>query len=1355
MPWEDDSQGVGQERRRKRVEAAVAEWARQLIDLTGRNQLLYYRTLKRGTLELTRAEAPALNALLAGKAVKISQLFPPTESDPDRLDQALRRARAVHSKGRAWFEERGIDTLFVAVGMATWSTSTSSATPQAPVLLRSVTFESKGSAAVEFEVRLDGEWAINETLLHLLETEFDVRPDVAEIASMLQDVDSALDPSVVFQWLVQSSRTIPGFEVLDRVVAGTFAYTKLPMVKDLQSNVEALIDHELISAIAGDPAARAAVKDLGLKETDPSLPDRTPPAAEYLILDADASQNAAINAVLAGEPIIIQGPPGTGKSQTIANLIAAAAARGQRVLFVAEKRAAIEAVTKRLDAEGLGDLVMDLHGGVPSKRQFAADLSLTLETNSRIPEQSDLDLEHSLSSARDALSTHAAALHEAHDRWQLSLYEVQSRLLGLGASRDTGVRFSTAVLAGLDAETARGVRHQILEWSQLSEPLFTRKSPWTGAAVQTQEDVERAHAVLGELASESIPHARAELDSILAATYLPAPQSIADWRRILSLLRRLSETSSRASMQLFDHDLDQLVDNLRPSERGFARRAAASLFNSRYRTSKSVVRELIGDGKRTGAKQLHKLVADARVQLEEWRALGGLAGPRLPDSLASAGEAYDALSTGLAALGAFVATQDFEQHSHVRVDQPVTSLIDDEAVLHRLPRIHDLEEALRNLALGELLDRIEAEGCVGQDAVKAFDYAWLSSIRAAIIAGDHRLASFSGRLQNDRVQSFQLADRRHLKFNARRVLRAVAEKSTAIRSEYTEQDQLVRAEAKKKRRHITLRRLFEQAPDVLTALRPCWTMSPLVVSQTLPAAQVFDLVVFDEASQVLPADAIPALLRAPLAVVAGDSRQLPPTTFFDSTDDADDDEEEGEDDGGIALTAGYESVLDVLDALVSSRMLQWHYRSEDERLIAFSNHAIYDGLLTTFPGSSDSPCLDLDVIPHVLGREVDTRSSDAEVSRVVDLMIEHARTRPDDTLGVIAMGSHHARRIEEALRERLRDEADRDLDEFFDETAEERAFVKNLERVQGDERDAIILSIGYGKKKDGTLLYRFGPLNHQGGERRLNVAVTRARRRLTLVSSFSHHDMDPGRSSAKGVQLLHSYLKYVDSGGADLAGHEVENPLNPFEYDVKRRLEDAGLEVIPQYGTSGYRIDFAVRHPTERDRFALAIEADGASYHSAYTARDRDRLRQEALERMGWRFHRIWSTDWFNDPQGETEAAVAAFEAALRDDGVESDVGFGAPSTVDDFHSGGAASVPDRSGRRPPIRRGQPITEYNHRQLVALARWIMSDTLLRTDEELFTEMMKELGYRRRGSRIVDALNAAIASANGRGDSVDY
>lgn len=623
-----------------------------------------------------------------------------------------------------------------------------------------------------------------------------------------------------------------------------------------------------------------------------------------------------------------------------------------------------------------------------------------------------------------------------------------------------------------------------------------------------------------------------------------------------------------------------------------------------------------------------------------------------------------------------------------------------------------------------------------------------------VAIADPRIGAFDGALHHQNVDDFRRLDTRHIAGTAARVKRACAERLTRARDEFRDQSLLVEAQAARQRGHKPIRELFADAPEVLTALKPCWAMSPLLVSQLLPGdVPYFDVVVFDEASQVLPADAVPALLRARRAVVAGDDRQLPPTSFFTAALTEDDEETEQAD---LAFTSGFESILDTLAPLLRMRMLIWHYRSHDERLIAFSNLHLYDRALTTFPGISGDECLEHVLVTQPPGVGGQEDSSSAEVQVVVERVLEHARTRPNESLGVISMGIKHANRISEALR-RART-ADPRFEAFFDETLEEAFFVKNLERVQGDERDAIILSVGYGKTADGRLLYRFGPLLQQGGQRRLNVAITRAKQRMTLVSSFAHTDMDPDRSPAEGIRLLAGYLEYAASRGRSLGPATLATPkLNPFEISVRDALTAAEIPLVPQYGASGYRIDFAARHPTKPGRMVLAIECDGASYHAAPTARDRDRLRQDQLEVLGWSFHRIWSTEWFRNQEAEVTTAVDAYRQAVAaadelDAAPPADRVLVHRTTDEAGTSPGAstlATVPVR-GPKPPVPPGLPIDQYTQRELVAIVRWIESDTLLRTEDQVLAEVMRVLGFQRRGSRIVAAIQQAIAQARRSG-----
>jgi len=682
-------------------------------------------------------------------------------------------------------------------------------------------------------------------------------------------------------------------------------------------------------------------------------------------------------------------------------------------------------------------------------------------------------------------------------------------------------------------------------------------------------------------------------------------------------------------------------------------------------------------------------------------------------------------------------------HSFSELVSLLAQLNADGHTAYRVARMHELLAGLHQNGLGALLYEIQGSATPPALWPRQLEHAWLASCLDQIMAEDTELAGFSGDAHARFVTEFRDLDCQRLAIAANRVRRAHAERVIAVMNAHPDQEDLVRREAAKRKRHLPLRALLARAPDVLTTLCPCWMASPLSVSQLIDARQTgFDVVIFDEASQVLPEDAAAALLRGRQVIVAGDRHQLPPTRFFISGEDDDDSDDE------VAPTEGFESLLDLLSAQLDSWSLDWHYRSRDEALIAFSNRHIYSGRLITFPGASAAGAIAHELVPWASDLDSQDESSSAEVARVVDLILQHATTRPQETLGVITMGIKHAQRIEMALDHALRER--RELELFFSTTGTEPFFVKNLERVQGDERDAIILSVGYGKDRSGKLAYRFGPLLTAGGERRLNVAITRARGRLTLVSSFSHLDMDLARSQARGVELLRYYLEYAASGGRHLsADGRVPIPLNSFEADVYDALRAQGIPLVPQWGVSSYRLDFAAQHPQKPGQFVLAIECDGATYHSAPTARDRDRLRQQHLEALGWRFHRIWSQDWFTRRTNEIDRAVRAFEVAVRDaDSTTDPIIVAASAMLGKPAQQPAPTAPaDKPrGLRPPVLSYLPITQYSLSDLVALVRWIQSDGRLRTDDEILDEIVRDLGFQRRGPRIVATIREAIAAA---------
>jgi len=1344
----------GTPERLARIRRERETWVRRLRDESRRNPLLYYRPLKRGTLELDGASPETVADLLRGEGVPLRRLFPaPQEVQAAANLEAIRRQALTNE------EEKGLETLFLAIGMATWRGRDDGRAPQAPVLLLPLTVESRGRENRNLVLRRapDGDVHVNDHLVHALSgLGCELDPEALPL-----DVVERL-PGAVFDAIERAAQGVDGFEIArGQAVIANFSFQRLAMIRDLE-NEAALAGHDLIAALVGDPEARRATLSGG-PPPEPRGLDRIPPDSEFLVLDADSSQQCVIEAVRAGRSGVIHGPPGTGKSQTIANLIATLAAEGKSILFVAEKRAALEVVKRRLDQLGLGHLILDFHKADVSRRDVAKGLRVALEHVHTVLAPPVAEIHREFSRRRDRLVDHVRALHTKRPPSGRSIFELKSQLLQAApVAARTSIRWRGGALEPLDPARVARIRELLVEaGGHAGLFLGSDPSPWTNAPLLTGDDVERALDTVARLLHERLPRLEAEARRACEESGLPIPDSVAAVAgQTLKLLRVVVGHFAEYTPDVYEADLDEMLEDLAPAERGRVSSWFALLTSARFRAARRRARALCRNPRRSVVQivaDLWKIVGF----LELWRRHAGEgATPRKAQALEDLRTAHAEVLQDLHVLEKAIDAAGLVERPFDDLRAVLTQLEDEASTARRLPRIREIERELDRAACGSLVAELRKGGRPPDIWPEMLDHAWLSSCLEHALKGESDLAAFNGRTHDKTVAEFVALDRQRIRVAVERVRRAHAERVVQAMEAYPEEAALVRRESEKATRHLPLRKLLAQAPNVLPALCPCWMASPLSVSQLLPAdRRYFEYVLFDEASQVLPEDAVPAILRGRKVVVAGDRRQLPPTTFFVGGDDEED--EEGED--GPGATAGFESLLDQMTAFLTPWPLSWHYRSRDERLVAFSNHHIYGGSLITLPGSGRAAPVAHVPVSQEPGRDEDTDSVSAEVRRVVELVLEHAEREPGQSLGVIAMGLKHARRIEAELDRVLRDRPD--LAPFFDTGADERFFVKNLERVQGDERDAIILSIGYGKDRAGRLPFRFGPLLGKGGERRLNVAITRAREHMTIVSSFGAEDMDPERCTSEGTRLLRLLLQYAAGGCQSLGdGAKVSVPLNPFEADIQDALKARGIPLIAQWGVSRYRIDFAAAHPSEPGRFVLAIECDGASYHSAPTARDRDRLRQQHLEALGWRFHRIWSSDWFHRREDEIARALDAYqEAVARADRAKAEAAARPPLPVpappppprpseaerDPSSAPLFAQLP-RRGPRPNVRERDAIADYSDRELDEVVRWIVSDGRLRPQDALVREVATELGFKRLGSRIAEAIEAAIGRVRGSG-----
>lgn len=1489
------------------VYQALEDARKQLLDLTFRNNFLNYRVLRARGLEVSddsaeriadlimngsgafrfitqseaktrreawlrrrasgsAAQAAARQALGTGSEDDASSAAEDAENaslaviSPHQLREGLNdyvlitphepaelEARLLNTLrfARSFVEERGVNTLFLALGTLHWTESSSSSTfRESPLFLIPIVLE---RANVEHDVRLrydDGDVQGNPTLHERLKQDGIDLP-LPEDNVSLSDYLRAVEIAVAGKrgWRVDSSHVSVGF----------FSFTRYMMYLDLDAanwpDPAAILEHPIIEGALGE--GFAAEESL----FDENAPLDGQPAYDEVhhIMEADSSQTQAIVEAFARTALVIQGPPGTGKSQTIANLLGEAIARGKRVLFVAEKNAALEVVKRRLDSVGLGSAVMELHSDKATRSSVIKDLRETAELGKPKPASGTADLPRLLRLRRQ-LNDYAAALHEPIGSTGASPFQLMGRsakhasveLLDLPA---LGIAVNSSWTAEQLGELLE-ISREIEAWSELNGAPMDH--PYHGVRIEVnppslaarwpgmlEEGLSRTDLAAGFYAGsvaaalemkpgnlddlvESISFAE-QLHGVLAA----APQLFHDsavWlserdqlREATAAARSILEVKKEAEGIIAESAWAETVDmpgELREVLHALTRRNdfLYRWFSAEYRTAAARAALWLDDP--ATQKQHRHLVsvtralvrhAEAKAQLYQLQeVLNGVLPPgnSLPmtagliDTIEALCGLYDRHSekmlprrvSELARLSPDSIERELEEASEANAAaQDSLSVIvealklDTSAIFGtgslgsvNFQEIRSLLTSWRKdipglnagVAWRRLCARAEQAGLNGlvqalmQGQIEPFglenrlrlsaEAIWLDEAFRARSA----LAVFDAAEHSRTISDFQVLDKKKLTVN--RNLVAARHHAGLPQLVAHGQTGILLQEFNRKRRHRPVRTLMKEAGNAIQALKPVFMMSPLSVSVFLPPGAIeFDLVVFDEASQVRPADALGALLRGSSAVVVGDDKQLPPTSFFDSLFDGADDETEG-----MAVT-DVESVLGLFGARGAKQlMLNWHYRSRHESLIAVSNQEFYENRLLLFPSPDvgrQNAGIYLHHLPDAYYDRGGTRTNPDEARAIAAAVLVHAQTSPEKSLGVATFSSAQASAVEREVTVLAREHPV--LDSFMRLHPNEPFFVKNLETVQGDERDVIYISVGYGKSADGRFTYNFGPLNREGGERRLNVIVTRARERTEVFANFTDEDLDPARINAFGVQVLRTYLGFARTGVLELPELADRDDESPFEDAVFKALVRRGHQVRRQVGQAGYFIDLAIADPEKPGRMILGIECDGATYHSSRSARERDRLRQAVLENLGWRIHRIWSTDWFRDPEGcmnQVETAIAEAHEAARSHQTEQ-------------KSAEVESIPREQKAAAVIERAAPVAitatqltapEYEVSSLTPInlqgeladqpiplvASWlnevIMAEGPIHADDA-FRRTLTRAGIQRMGSRIRSTFNAAV------------
>ncbi len=676
---------------------------------------------------------------------------------------------------------------------------------------------------------------------------------------------------------------------------------------------------------------------------------------------------------------------------------------------------------------------------------------------------------------------------------------------------------------------------------------------------------------------------------------------------------------------------------------------------------------------------------------------------------------------------------------------------------------HATREQARAAGMAVLVQQLENES-IAQGALPAiFERAYYEALLRQATQAHPELVAFNGDQHSQKVRQFRALDLERIELA--RAQSALSHYEQVPRSASGMGPLgVLNGEIARKRGHMPLRKLFKLAGEAVQAIKPVFMMSPLSVAQFLePAAVEFDLLVIDEASQIEPVDALGAIARCKQLVVVGDDRQLPPTRFFSRMTSEQDEFDDEDEDQLIAGAADVESILSLCLAKgMPQLMLRWHYRSRHQSLIAVSNQQFYNSSLYVVPSpytARSGMGLRFHHLPEGRFDSGASRINRIEAQTIARAIMKHAQQSPQLSLGVAAFSLQQKVAIQDELELLRRQQPE--AESFFVAHPNEPFFIKNLENVQGDERDVIFISVAYARNAQGYLPMRFGPVSADGGERRLNVLISRAKQRCEVFSSITADDIDLERGKGKGVAALKVFLQYAATGQLALAGISGRDLESPLEEDVYEALTAQGLQVQTQIGIAGFFIDLAVVDPEQPGRYLLGIECDGMSYHHSRSARDRDRLRQSVLESQGWTLLRIWGCDWFRQPRAQTERVLAAVEAARQRKQAEPVQPVMAPhqsqtatEVIERAARSDAGSAEKESAAGPDdslyqeARFAVPAGELHSQSTAKLAQLMHQAVELEGPihfDELVTRMRTLWGLQRAGSRVRDALEQARQS----------
>ena len=1141
------------------------------------------------------------------------------------LEDAL---KYIYRTARTAIEENGANSLFLALGMLKWYETDKSEQPRfAPLLLLPVDIIRRVGNRYTIRKR-DEDIMFNITLTELLKQNFSIRLDALK---ELPKDESGVDVKLIFTIIRRAIMEQKKWDVLEESMLGLFSFNKFVMWNDIHSNAASLEDNAVIAALTGK---RTMQNDMGDAVDARHIDKENAPCDFAIPLDVDSSQMEAVVESGHGKSFILHGPPGTGKSQTITNMIANALFQGKRVLFVAEKMAALSVVQSRLEKIGLAPFCLELHSNKVTKKHFLEQMDKVLNARKLKSPKDYAGTSDELFQERQELIAYMEALH-ARGSSGLSLYDCLTAYLAMDGNEVENYTFpkeqQCASFIGKclsQAETTEAVVG--LTGKPSSHPLAGLEP--TDNKTATLDEIRK---ILTDFSSQWPKYNEQKKHFDTVFPFSLTTEDDMKW------LGRLSDCIDRSTA--LDCPLSGIIGIDTDSERRRWNDIQSKWFLPRFFAKRNYQKELRQYGNiaveqvgelftlvddvegllATYARQKSERYSDCRQRLVRSMDAGWKAFRQdFKDGSDELLDTFQRLEHLVSRLGQLTASHPTIEGTAPHVEQWIANYSYIKDWCHWVDKKRELD----SLGLMPAVRMMEDDGTMPTAAINAYVKGLYHQIITTAIDDNSYLRKFNGLLFRQQIEKYKENTRRFQELSKAELYSRLVCRipSAATASADGSEVSILKRNIANGGRGASIRSIIDSIPTLLPRLCPCMLMSPLSVAQFIDLGnEKFDIVIFDEASQMPTSEAVGAIARGKALIVVGDSKQMPPTSFFTSSQV---DEEEADIDD-------MESILDDCRTLsMREYYLSWHYRSKHESLIAFSNSQYYDNKLLTFPSIDDQS-----VKVHLV--KVDgkydkgrTRSNPEEAHAIVkDVMRRLAdKELQHQSIGIVSFSKVQQNLIEDILNEEL--DRHPDLKDVA-MGGKEPLFIKNLENVQGDERDVILFSVGYGPDKSGKVSMNFGPLNNAGGERRLNVAVSRARYEMVVFSTLSASQIDLKRSNAKGVEGLKAFLEFAENGRLPLlnTAGDTSTKLNILIKQICEAIRAHGYTVTPSIGRSDFKVDIAVSAKDNPDRYILGILCDGRNYYETKTTRDREIVQPGILQQLHWRTMRVYSIDWYEN----------------------------------------------------------------------------------------------------------------------------